>query len=356
MGLSQIPPEVFNALSELTGLATGPLQQAWLLVQSRQGGYRAFDIPRGDGRTRRIHEPLDPLREVQQGLLQSVLYRAPISPLAHGFVPGRSIVTNARAHLATAKAILSLDLENAFPSTSAQRLRAALEWGLGWFMRCSFPRLNKPARQEFFGVLTDLCCHEGRLPQGAPTSGMALNVACASLDRRCTLIVRRNPERIPDLRYTRYADDLTFTASAEIPGNFRDRVIHAIRHEGFRVNLRKEKHYTARNADLVICGVRLHNGNLTLPREVLRRYRALFFQALAYDPANVPPDVRDYLRGAIGFLTMVCPTCPPPLEEAFRALLRHHGAWLRAVRRSSPVANLLPYARTESDAEEPAAE
>jgi hypothetical protein len=353
MGLRRIPPQVFATLAELTALPADQVEAAWRLCQ--ENGYRTWQIPKGDGRTRRIDEPAEPLRRVQQALLESVLSRAPVSPLAHGFVPGRSIVTNARAHLATAKAILNLDLENAFPSVTWERVRMALEWALGWFVRCSFPRLGKSARQEFFRVLADLCCHGRRLPQGAPTSGMALNVACASLDRRCTLIVRHNPDGLKDLRYTRYADDLTFTSAEEIPGTFRDRVVHAIRHEGFRVNGRKVKHYTDRNADLVICGVRLHQGGLTLPREVLRRYRAIFFQALAYDPANVPAEVRHYLRGAIGFLTMVCPTCPRSLEEPFRALLHHHASWLRAVRRSCPVADLLPYTAADGAPEEGAA-
>lgn len=342
MGLRRIPPEVFQALGELVLVTPADLERAWRLATSGEG-YRTWHIPRGDGRTRRIDAPVRDLRAAQQQLLARALYRVPVSPVAHGFVPGRSIVTNARVHLPTAKAVLSLDLENAFPSTSADRVRRAVVWGLGWLVRSSYPRLVKESRADLFDVVTDLCCHNGRLPQGAPTSGAALNAACAGLDRRCTILVRENPDGLPELRYTRYADDLTFTSAAEISGTFRERVVRAVRAEGYRVNPRKVHHYASRDRDLVICGVRLHAGELTLPKEVIRRYRAMFYQALAYDPAAVPDEVRNHLHGAIGFLSMVCPTCPAALREPFQAVVARHGAWLRPARRSEPFARFLSY-------------
>lgn len=332
MALTPLPPDVSATLAELTALPPAQLEQAWATAATGNG-YRSWTVPRGDGRVRRIDEPVEHLKHVQSRVLDRILYRAPISPLAHGFVPGRSVVTNAQAHLPTATALLSVDLADAFPSTSWERVRRALTWGLGWFFRASYPRLDKAGRARLFEAVADLCCHRGALPQGAPTSGVLLNMACASLDRRCTRLVRQNPDAVPDLRYTRYADDLTFTASRPIPDGFRHRVIHAVEVEGYRVNPRKVEHYAAADRDLVVCGVRLHDGGLTLPRATLRRYRALLFQALAYEPDAVPDEVKAYVHGALGFLTMVCPECPKPLEGLLHDVLRRHGAWVRPPRR-----------------------
>src|SRR5262249_17449535 len=156
---------------------------------------------------RRIDAPPDELKSLQQRLLESVLYRAPVSPLAHGFVPGRSIVTNALVHARTAQAMLSLDLENAYPSVSRDRARQALEWGLGDLIKYSYPGLAREERDQFFDVLADISCYRGSLPQGAPTSGMILNLVCAGLDRRCMQLVRAYKTEAQHLRYSRYADD-----------------------------------------------------------------------------------------------------------------------------------------------------
>jgi hypothetical protein len=341
MAITRISRVVLGTLEALLEVPSDQIVQAWSLAVA--GRYRSWRIPKGDGRTRRIDAPPDELKHVQQALLEYVLYRAPISPLAHGFVPARSIVTNAKVHATTAKALLSLDLENAYPSVSRGRTKNALEWGLGWFIKVSYPELTRPLRNELFDVLSDICCYKGCLPQGAPSSGMVLNLACAGLDRRCTRLVRASAAEMPNLRYTRYADDLTFTSSEPIPRVFREKAIQQIAECGFRVNTRKIEHYEAKEADIVICGVRLHGGQPTLPRKVLRRYRAMLFQALAYEPDQVPPDLRHYLRGALGFLTMVCPACPPSLEQAVQAFLQHHRPWLAAPRRPSARPSLLPY-------------
>jgi RNA-directed DNA polymerase len=341
MAINRISRTVLASLESLLELSADQIVRGWSLAVA--GRYRSWRIPKGDGRTRRIDSPPPDLKLVQQAMLEYVLYRAPVSPLAHGFMPARSIVTNAQVHQHTARAILSLDLEDAYPSVSRLRARRALEWGLGWFIKVSYPELTRPLRGELFEVLTDICCYKGCLPQGAPTSGMVLNLACAGLDRRCTRLVRTHEKDLPELRYSRYADDLTFTASQTIPQTFLEKALKLISASGFRANMRKIERYEQKDADLVICGVRIHDGQLTLPRKVLRRYRAMLFQALAYEPNNVPPEVRHYLRGALGFLTMVCPACPPSLEASFQALLQHHRPWLTAPRRPAARPALLPY-------------
>lgn len=75
------------------------------------------------------------------------------------------------------------------------------------------------------------------LPQGAPTSPTVTNMVCQKLDRRLIGLAKSF-----GLRYTRYADDLTFSGGHnvfEASGEFRNKLDLIIRAEGFRQNEKK---------------------------------------------------------------------------------------------------------------------
>ena len=56
-------------------------------------------------------------------------------------------------------------------------------------------------------VLAQICCHENSLPQGAPTSPVISNMICVQMDNELTRLSYQHR-----CRYTRYADDLTFSS------------------------------------------------------------------------------------------------------------------------------------------------
>lgn len=57
-------------------------------------------------------------------------------------------------------------------------------------------------------ILSQICCHDGVLPQGAPTSPLISNIICWKLDAQLQNLARN--ERCS---YTRYVDDITFSFS-----------------------------------------------------------------------------------------------------------------------------------------------
>ena len=59
--------------------------------------------------------------------------------------------------------------------------------------------------------LAALCCFKNRLPQGAPTSPMITNMICRRMDARLHSLLEKYGGR-----YTRYADDLTFSGDEAI--------------------------------------------------------------------------------------------------------------------------------------------
>ena len=65
------------------------------------------------------------LKRAQYWILDALLAHAPVHAAAHGFVPGRSILTNAGAHVGR-DVVVNLDLENFFPAGERFQLASRL--------------------------------------------------------------------------------------------------------------------------------------------------------------------------------------------------------------------------------------
>lgn len=158
--------------------------------------YRAFIIKKRNGADRVIHEPRNALKLVQLQLLSFLESRStPLKPAVHGFVPKRSILTNAQAHCSPkTQNLLNIDLEDFFPSITFYRIRGI------------FTNYPYNFSYEVATVVAHICTLDNQLPQGAPTSPFVSNLVCRTLDRDLTELARRSLAR-----YTRYADDITFS-------------------------------------------------------------------------------------------------------------------------------------------------
>ena len=208
---NELPPIDSPAkLAEAMGLRLPELR--WLAFHreaAAQIHYRRFTIPKRDGTPRAIWAPLPKLKAAQRWILRNVVERLPVHGASHGFLAGRSIATNAAVHTG-ARVVLKVDLKDFFPTVTFRRAK-------GIFRHAGY--------REQVATLMALVCteapreiveHEGRkyfvalgprsLPQGAPTSPALTNTLCQRLDRRLTGLAARL-----GWRYTRYADDLTFS-------------------------------------------------------------------------------------------------------------------------------------------------
>ncbi len=168
--------------------------RAWLTeapAWTRGYDYSRFTIPKRRGGLRTIEAPGEKLKALQRRVLHRLLNPLPMHPAATGFVPGRSIVDNARPHVGR-EVVINLDLADFFPSLTAGRVAESLR-GLGW-------------GAEAAEIVSRICTHEGHLPQGAPTSPALSNLVCRRLDARLAALAKKRQGR-----YTRYADDLTFS-------------------------------------------------------------------------------------------------------------------------------------------------
>jgi RNA-directed DNA polymerase len=101
-------PAIFELphLSALMG--TDPYMIA-RFIASPGAFYRSFQISKRSGGFRTIDTPVPELLYAQRWILANILSKVPISDCAHGFVAGRSIITNASVHLGQPM-LLKLDL------------------------------------------------------------------------------------------------------------------------------------------------------------------------------------------------------------------------------------------------------
>jgi retron-type reverse transcriptase len=273
--------------------------------------YVDFEIPKARGGRRTISAPRAPLRAVQRQILAEILSKVPTHDAAHGFVPGRSTVTNAAPHVG-ALLLLKTDVREFFPTIHYWRVRG-LFFTLGY-------------GEAVAGALAGLCTRRsvinpdgqaparrvvwpGLVPQGAPTSPAISNLVCRRLDARLLGLATKL-----GARYTRYADDLSFS--------FHDRatvdqlevgrafwwIDQILQQEGFAEHPGKRQILRPHRRQLVTGLV--VNDHLTVPRDARRRFRAILHNCKQHGLAGEArgrDDFADYLRGFAAYVHMVQP-------------------------------------------------
>ena len=99
-----------QALAEAMGLSVAELKfLSYHREVARVTHYRRFALPKKTGGERIISAPMPRLKRAQYWVLDNVLAKVPCHAAAHGFLPGRSIVTNAAPH-AGQGVVINLDL------------------------------------------------------------------------------------------------------------------------------------------------------------------------------------------------------------------------------------------------------
>ncbi len=314
------PADVARAL----GLSISKLR--WLCFHAEateKPHYRYFEVPKRSGGTRMLAAPQPELAKAQAWILEHVLEKLTTEEPAHGFVRGRSTVTCAAAHVGR-DVVVNLDVKDFFPTITFHRVRGVFQ-KLGYspavatvlaLLTTESPRIPATFEGRRYWVATG----PRALPQGACTSPALSNQVSKKLDRRLLGMSRKH-----GLSYTRYADDLTFSAPegkrGEI-GMLMARVRHILQEEGF--TLHPDKGRVQRSGGRqTVTGI-VVNDRLGLDRRHVRRLRAILHAAkktgLAAQNRENLPDFEAHLRGHIAYLAMVDPAKAAPLREALDAL------------------------------------
>lgn len=210
-------------------------------IKKRKGGYRSISSPEKD------------LKAIQRTIYHHILSPEKIHPAATGFRKGISIIRNAQQHVGKSE-VLKTDIVNFFSYITQEDVVNA-------FIKIGYP-------ENIANVLAELCCYNGRLPQGAPSSPALSNIVVFGMDRQLAELSNQQ-----GLTYTRYADDLVFSGNhlnAEIVFPMIKKIVNR---EGFAVNLKKTR-YMNRGKRKIITGISISSEKkLTIPKAKKREIR-----------------------------------------------------------------------------------
>ncbi len=277
-------------------------------IKKKNGGQRVISAPR----SKNFKYILICLNEILKSIYTPSEY-------AMGFTIGKSIVNNAKVHKGQ-NYVLNIDLKDFFPSIPQARV-----WG----------RLKtKPIgfSKEIANIIAGLCAMKDPtkpedykendgffLPQGAPTSPILTNMICDRLDRRLAGLAKRF-----GLRYTRYADDITFSSMHNVyneNGTFFQELIRIIEEQGFRINEKKTR-LQKKSARQEVTGITVNN-KLNAPRKYVGSIKNILhiWEKYGYNEAysrflkkykaekghvkKGTPNMENVLDGKLQFLRMV---------------------------------------------------
>lgn len=254
----------FNDVANIMEVPSSFLRQ--ILIVSKKSNYGTFTIKKKNGDDRKIHAPSNNLLIIQKKLtyILNLVYKNHSN--SHGFIEGRSIITNATEHIRK-QYVLNFDLENFFNNINFGRVRA---------MFIHYFKLNASVAT----TLANICCHyDGFLPQGAPTSPVISNILANKLDKDLTRLAKRHR-----CDYTRYADDISISTNKDVfpkaIAYTKDRktylssdLINIVQKNGFFINEKKSR-LNSKFENLSVTGLTVNEG-LNVKRSYIRRVRSI---------------------------------------------------------------------------------
>jgi RNA-directed DNA polymerase len=293
--------------------------------------YRYRWVPKPSGSLRLIEAPKPRLKQLQRRLLDEILLHIPPHEAAHGFRPGRSVMSFVAPHVGQT-IVLKMDLRDFFVSITTARVIAI-------YLTAGYP--ERVAR-----LLTGLCTNtaplavwnkagplaldpagsptgwqarrryrQPHLPQGSPTSPALANLAAHRLDARLAGLAST-----ANASYTRYADDLVFSGGDSFARSISRFTIHVASialEEGFAVQHHKTRvmrqGVRQRAAGVVV------NRKINITRSDYDRLKAILYNCVRDGPgAQNRAGVADFRAHLAGRVAHACRLNPERGERLMR--------------------------------------
>lgn len=294
--------DVLKFLAIHMGLDT---RSANRLIRSAPDRYKVYNIKKKTGGLREIAHPASELKMVQSALVDEYLKQLPIHPAATAYVEGTSIRTNAARHAVNGP-IKKFDFESFFPSITEQ----------AWLNYCRRHEVCDRGQAIMLGRLLFRRPKGGtilRLSIGAPSSPILSNILMYEFDKLIQEQVAKH-----SVTYTRYADDLTFSAERTGYLNSVERILRSTLVEIGTPKLRinESKTVTAtKKYRRQITGLILTNDNrVSIGRERKRTLRATIDH---FKRGNLDIDQTVKLAGQMAFAKDVEPEFYTRMERTY---------------------------------------
>lgn len=278
-------PYIMN-VDHLANLSDASSKQLRLFIWDKRIAYCSFNLRKKKGGFRRIDAPSKKLKNVQRWILDNILYKLDVGDFAHGFVPNKSIVTNASVHVGQ-ELVFGIDIKDFFPRITLNKVEEL-------FNRIGYNR-------DIAHDLGELCTFNYVLPQGAPTSPMISNLIAGSMDDKLSKFCAEK-----NFNYSRYADDITISGGKDIP-RYKLQIFRIIEEEGFLINKGKVRIF-GRGSSQRVTGL-VVNDKVTQGRRKKKLLRAIIHNIVKNGPEaenrKNDPFFKDKIFGNIAFAKMI---------------------------------------------------
>lgn len=294
---------LIGQLSELSGLLEKDVR---LIARSAPHRYKHYEIDKRNGGKRPIAQPAKEVKVLQNLLISEYLAKLPVHPSATAYEKGASIRKNAEKH-SPSGAILKLDFRDFFPS-----FRIA-----DWMVYAETHDLFDDVEdRELAGRIM---FHQPRgstvlrLAIGAPSSPRLSNLLMYEFDRLVSEQVGKHTAV-----YTRYADDLTFSANRTGYLQPVEKIVKKILHDmqSPRLKLNEEKRVLAtKRYKRSVTGIILTNDDrVSIGYERKRIIRSMVDH---YRKGAMNDEQKQKLKGMIAFCRDVEPEFVSRLETKY---------------------------------------
>lgn len=334
-----MPPNIPLTLENLSARLCGSSYYHLSRIIYPSPKYETFSLAKKSGGVRIINAPKRKIKEIQYELLKLIEeYYKDFKKPVHGFVQKRSVMTNAEQHL-NKKFILNFDLEDFFSTIHFGRVKGVFT--------------SKPFEfsEHVAAVIAHICCKDGMLPQGAPTSPIVSNLICRQLDNELMALAAKYRAT-----YTRYCDDITFSFTVKRFKDLPRQIVDAtslpvslglelqstILKNSFRINEKKTR-LNGRSSRMEVTGITVNN-QPNVKREYIHNIRGMLHSWEKYGLKNagvefankynrqlrdksIPP-YHNVVRGKLLYLKMIKGESSPlysKLTNRFNSLIERDG-------------------------------
>lgn len=266
------------------------------------------------GKKRDLINPTGKLRSVQRRILDRILMRLPRSDSSYGIIKGKTIRDNAIVH-AKSPYIVKLDIKSFYPSIRSDRIY-------------QFFVDEQKCSPDVARILTKLTTYKYTVPLGTSTSPMLADQIVNEIDKRILGMSRK-----AGLKYTRYVDDITISASFQLE-RFIPLVLKILRQSGFKAKKEKLEVYSpdGNDEERIITGVRIVNGRISAPLSYVQVLEDDLNDALAQSRRSTLTDnfmTRQHYRGQIGYVMWLDKKLGYRLLNLYRKVQWRHLEWMQ---------------------------
>lgn len=284
--------------------------------------YHSYKRLKKSGGVRYINASLGSLKRLQRSIHERILSRHKMPEHLHGGIKGRSIATNAAAHVGK-RLVVNIDLTDFFSTIKFAVVKQIYMSDLHF-------------DDETATVLAQVSTFKGALPTGAPTSSALSNLAGLVVDDAIISALTKKIERT-EFGYSRYVDDITISGDDRIV-EFLPEIFEAVKSAGFTCNDKKTR-ILRRSTRQWVTGV-VVNQKLNPPKNIVRKIRQYLYYMHRWgveehcETHGVNP--YRFMRQITGYIAYVRLTQPELADEFLHSLQPHLARFQQVEEESAP--------------------